>query len=224
VSLQIQNGERIGIVGRTGAGKSTLVQTLFRIVEPPAGSVFIDDVDISSLPLEVLRSRIAIIPQDPILFSGTFRQNVDPFDQYSDAEVLNALKRSHLSHILENLPQGLQTPVQEGGCNLSVGQRQQVCLARALLRRAKILILDEATANVDTHTDALIQTTIQNEFAGCTLLTIAHRLNTVMHCDRVVVMQSGRIVECASPRELMADKQGVFAGYWADSRLEVPAH
>jgi ABC-type multidrug transport system fused ATPase/permease subunit len=224
VSLQVKNGERIGIVGRTGAGKSTLVQTLFRIVEPPTGSVFIDGVDITTLPLETLRSRIAIIPQDPILFSGTFRQNVDPFDQYSDAEVLHALQRSHLSHILESLPQGLQTGVQEGGSNLSVGQRQQVCLARALLRNAKILLLDEATANVDTHTDALIQSTIQTEFAGCTILTIAHRLNTVMHCDRVVVMQSGRIVECASPGELMADKKGVFAGYWADARLEVGAH
>jgi len=224
VSLQVRGGERIGIVGRTGAGKSTLVQTLFRIVEPPSGSVLIDDVDISTLPLETLRSRIAIIPQDPILFSGTFRQNVDPFDQYTDADVLHALRRSHLWNIIGSLPQGLQTPVQEGGCNLSVGQRQQVCLARALLRRAKILILDEATANVDTQTDALIQTTIQNEFAGCTILTIAHRLNTVMHCDRVVVMQSGRIVECASPGELMADKKGVFAGYLADSRLEVAAH
>jgi ABC-type multidrug transport system fused ATPase/permease subunit len=210
-------------VGRTGAGKSTLMQTLFRIVEPPAGSVLIDGVDITTLPLEILRSRIAIIPQDPILFSGTFRQNVDPFTQYSDDEVLHALKRAHLLEVLQTMPQGLRTVVQEGGGNLSVGQRQQICLARALLRRSKILLLDEATANVDTHTDALIQSTIQSEFAGCTILTIAHRLNTVMHCDRIVVMQSGRIAQCASPSELIADKQGVFASYWADARLELPA-
>jgi ABC-type multidrug transport system fused ATPase/permease subunit len=224
VSLHIKAGESIGIVGRTGAGKSTLMQTLFRIVEPPVGTVFVDDIDITTLPLETLRSRIAIIPQDPILFSGTFRQNVDPFDQYSDTDVLYALERSHLSQVLESLPQGLQTIVQEGGCNLSVGQRQQVCLARALLRKARVLLLDEATANVDSHTDSLIQATIQSEFSGCTILTIAHRLNTVMHCDRIVVMQSGRIVECESPSRLMADKRGVFAGYWADSRLELPAH
>lgn len=223
VGLQIKAGESIGIVGRTGAGKSTLMQTLFRIVEPPAGSVLIDGVDITTLPLEILRSRIAIIPQDPILFSGTFRQNVDPFTQYSDDEVLHALKRAHLLEVLQTMPQGLRTVVQEGGGNLSVGQRQQICLARALLRRAKILLLDEATANVDTHTDALIQSTIQSEFAGCTILTIAHRLNTVMHCDRIVVMQSGRIAQCASPSELIADKQGVFASYWADARLELPA-
>lgn len=224
VSLTIKAGESIGIVGRTGAGKSTLMQTLFRIVEPAPGSVFIDGMDISNIPLETLRSRIAIIPQDPILFSGTFRQNVDPFDQHSDEDVLHALKRAHLSKVLRDLPHGLKTMVHEGGCNLSVGQRQQICLARALLRRAKILLLDEATANVDTQTDALIQSTIRSEFKGCTILTIAHRLNTVMHCSRIVVMQSGRIAECASPSELIADKQGVFAGYWADARLELPAH
>ncbi|MEY4064324.1 MAG: canalicular multispecific organic anion transporter 1 isoform, partial [Pseudomonadota bacterium] len=224
VTLHIRAGEKLGIVGRTGAGKSTLMQTLFRIVEPEAGSLFIDGVDVTTVPLETLRSRMAIIPQDPILFSGTFRQNIDPFDQHTDEEVYDALARAHLSEVVRTLPSGLQTIVQEGGCNLSVGQRQQVCLARALLRRAKVLLLDEATANVDLQTDALIQSTLKTAFADCTVLTIAHRLNTVLHCDRIVVMQSGRIAECAPPRELMADARGVFAGYWADSRLELPAH
>ncbi|MFZ9521699.1 MAG: ABC transporter transmembrane domain-containing protein, partial [Silvanigrellaceae bacterium] len=223
LTLSILPGEKIGIVGRTGAGKSTLIQTLFRIVEPPAGSVFIDGVDITLLPLDRLRSSIAIIPQDPILFSGTFRENVDPFAQYTDEKVLNALRRAHLEGVVADLPKGLSTIVQEGGGNLSVGQRQQICLARALLQDTRILLLDEATANVDNQTDALIQQTIQSEFKNCTIITIAHRLHTVMNSDRIVVMQSGRIVECAPPRVLMADKSGVFSGYWADSMLEVLA-
>ncbi|NBW81465.1 ATP-binding cassette domain-containing protein [bacterium] len=224
LSLSILPGEKIGIVGRTGAGKSTLIQTLFRIVEPPAGSVFIDGVDITLVPLERLRSSIAIIPQDPILFSGTFRENIDPFGQYTDEKVLNALRRAHLERLVASLANGLSTTVQEGGSNLSVGQRQQICLARALLQDTRILLLDEATANVDNQTDALIQQTIQGEFRHCTIITIAHRLHTVMNSDRIVVMQSGRIVECAPPRVLMSDKSGVFSGYWADSMLEVPAH
>lgn len=223
LSLSISAGEKIGVVGRTGAGKSTLIQTLFRIVEPPAGAVFIDGTDITSLPLTTLRSSIAIIPQDPILFSGTFRENIDPFNQFSDTQVMHALRRAHLAPLIKGLPQGLATPVQEGGGNLSVGQRQQICLARALLRNTRILLLDEATANVDNQTDALIQQTIQDEFTNCTILTIAHRLHTVMNSDRIVVMQSGRIVECAPPRDLIADKSGIFSGYWSDSMLEVPA-
>jgi ABC-type multidrug transport system fused ATPase/permease subunit len=223
LSLAIGTGEKIGIVGRTGAGKSTLIQTLFRIVEPPAGSVFIDGVDITSLPLTLLRNNIAIIPQDPILFSGTFRENIDPFCQFTDEQVTDALRRAHLSALVAGLARGLTTSVHEGGSNLSVGQRQQICLARALLRDAKILLLDEATANVDNQTDTLIQQTIQNEFKSCTIITIAHRLHTVMNSDRIVVMQSGRIVECAPPRVLIADKNGVFSGYWSDSLLEVPA-
>jgi len=221
ISLRIRSGEKIGIVGRTGAGKSTLIQTLFRIVEPPASSVFIDGVDITSVDLELLRSKIAIIPQDPILFSGTFRQNIDPFELYSDEQVMHAVRRAHLEQIVARLPQGLLTSTQEGGNNLSVGQRQQICLARALLKNAHILLLDEATANVDNETDALIQRTIKTEFTQCTIITIAHRLHTVMNSDRIVVMQSGRIVECASPQTLMADKSGVFSGYWADALLEV---
>ncbi len=223
LSLSIVSGEKIGIVGRTGAGKSTLIQTLFRIVEPPAGSVFIDGIDITSLPLSLLRNSIAIIPQDPMLFSGSFRENIDPFSQFTDAQVMDALRRAHLSSLFAGLPSGLSTTVHEGGSNLSVGQRQQICLARALLRDTRILLLDEATANVDNQTDALIQQTIQSEFKFCTIITIAHRLHTVMNSDRIVVMQSGRIVECAPPQVLMADKTGIFSGYWNDSLLEVPA-
>lgn len=221
LNLSISSGERIGIVGRTGAGKSTLLQTLFRIVEPPDHSIFIDGVDIKSLPLDQLRSSIAVIPQDPVLFSGTLRENLDPFERYTDAEVLEALEKAHLGRMVDRLPQGLSQQLQESGGNLSAGQRQQLCLARALLRKTKILLLDEATANVDVQTDALIQATLQREFNHCTVLCIAHRVNTVMHCDKVAVLRAGRVAEFASPKELIRNKETLFASYWAQSHLEL---
>ncbi|MEY2987100.1 MAG: hypothetical protein RJB13_621 [Pseudomonadota bacterium] len=221
LSLSIAGGERIGIVGRTGAGKSTLLQTLFRIVEPPDDSIFIDGVDIKTLPLEQLRSCIAVIPQEPVLFSGTLRENLDPFLRYTDADINDAIEKAHLKRMIDSLPGGLNQRLHEGGSNLSAGQRQQLCLARALLLKTKILLLDEATANVDAHTDALIQDTLQHEFNDCTVLCIAHRINTVMHCDRVAVLRSGRVAEFASPKELISNKESLFASYWAQSRLEL---
>lgn len=221
LNLNIAAGERIGVVGRTGAGKSTLLQTLFRIVEPPDASIFIDEVDIKTVPLEQLRNSIAVIPQDPVLFSGTLRENLDPFQNYSDEEVLDAIEKAHLNPMLAALPDGLNQHLQEAGGNLSVGQRQQLCLARALLRKSKILLLDEATANIDLHTDALIQSTLHEEFRNCTVISIAHRINTVLHCDKVAVLRAGRVAEFGSPKELISNKESLFANYWAHSRLEL---
>merc|ERR1712181_116674 len=212
ISCKILSGEKIGIVGRTGAGKSSLTLALFRIVESAGGSISIDGVNISQLGLQKLRSRITIIPQDPVLFSGSMRLNLDPFENYSDIEVWRALEHAHLRTFVTALPDGLQHIVSEGGTNLSVGQRQLICLARALLRKTKVLVLDEATAAVDLETDDLVQATIRAEFQGCTILTIAHRLNTIMDSGRVLVLDAGRVKEFDSPAGLLADKQSIFYG------------
>ncbi|NXV77631.1 MRP2 protein, partial [Atlantisia rogersi] len=209
---------QVGVVGRTGAGKSSLTNCLFRVLEAAGGTIIIDGVDIATIGLHDLRQNLTIIPQDPVLFTGTLRMNLDPFDQYTDEEVWKALELAHLKTYVQDLPERLLHLVSEGGENLSVGQRQLVCLARALLRKAKILILDEATAAVDLETDHLIQTTIRSAFANCTVLTIAHRLHTIMDSNRVMVLQAGRIVEYDSPEELLK-KQGVFSGMAKDAGI-----
>ncbi|XP_009877002.1 PREDICTED: canalicular multispecific organic anion transporter 1 [Apaloderma vittatum] len=209
ITCNIESTEKVGVVGRTGAGKSSLTNCLFRVLEAAGGKIIIDGVDISTIGLHDLRQNLTIIPQDPVLFTGTLRMNLDPFDQYTDEEVWKALDLAHLKTYVQDLPERLLYLVSEGGENLSVGQRQLLCLARALLRKAKILILDEATAAVDLETDHLIQTTIRSEFADCTVLTIAHRLHTIMDSNRVMVLQAGRIVEYDSPDKLLK-KQGVF--------------
>ena len=206
--MTIRPGEKVGIVGRTGAGKSSLLVALFRIVELKAGSISIDGVDISSVPLETLRSRLSIIPQDPVLFSGTLRHNLDPLGQYSDAQLAAVLRQCSLA-----IP--LDRPIDERGGNLSVGQRQLVCMGRALLKAARVLVLDEATASVDMETDALIQTTLQSQLGDATVLTIAHRLNTIMHADRVLVVHDGRLAEDGPPVELKNTPDSHFAKLWA---------
>ncbi|XP_028827470.1 multidrug resistance-associated protein 1 [Denticeps clupeoides] len=204
ISLQIQKREKVGIVGRTGAGKSSLALGIFRILEAAKGEIYIDGVNIAEIGLHELRSRITIIPQDPVLFSGSLRMNLDPFDAYSDEEVWNTLELAHLKNFVSGLPDKLQYECSEGGENLSLGQRQLVCLARALLRKTKVLVLDEATAAVDLETDALIQSTIRSQFEDCTVLTIAHRLNTILDYSRVIVMDKGTIVEMDSPPNLIS--------------------
>uniref|UniRef100_A0AAR2LVR4 ABC-type glutathione-S-conjugate transporter n=1 Tax=Pygocentrus nattereri TaxID=42514 RepID=A0AAR2LVR4_PYGNA len=206
ISLHIHQREKIGIVGRTGAGKSSLALGIFRILEAAKGKIYIDGIDIAELGLHDLRSRITIIPQDPVLFSGSLRMNLDPFDTYSDEEVWNALELAHLKNFISGLPDKLNYECSEGGENLSLGQRQLVCLARALLRKTKILVLDEATAAVDLETDTLIQSTIRSQFEDCTVLTIAHRLNTIMDYTKVIVMDKGHIVEMDSPASLIAQR------------------
>uniref|UniRef100_A0A672LX45 ABC-type glutathione-S-conjugate transporter n=1 Tax=Sinocyclocheilus grahami TaxID=75366 RepID=A0A672LX45_SINGR len=219
ITCDIQSTEKIGIVGRTGAGKSSLTNCLFRIIEASEGQILVDGIDISTLGLHDLRSRLTIIPQDPVLFSGTLRMNLDPFEKSSDEEIWTVLELAHLKDYVRGLPTGLQHEVSEGGENLSVGQRQLVCLARALLRKSRILILDEATAAVDLETDDLIQNTIRTEFSHCTVLTIAHRLNTILDSSRVMVLDSGKIVEFDSPSVLLNNKQGHFYAMAKDAGI-----
>uniref|UniRef100_A0A8C9W2Y9 Multidrug resistance-associated protein 1 n=1 Tax=Scleropages formosus TaxID=113540 RepID=A0A8C9W2Y9_SCLFO len=218
VNVTIEGGEKVGIVGRTGAGKSSLTLGLFRIIEASEGSVWIDGVDIAILGLHELRSRITIIPQDPVLFSGTLRMNLDPFNCYSDEDLWQALELAHLKNFVSGLPDKLNHECSEGGENLSLGQRQLLCLARALLRKTKVLVLDEATAAVDLETDNLIQSTIRSQFKDCTVLTIAHRLNTIMDYTRVLVLDRGQMAEFDSPSNLIA-KKGIFYRMAKDSSL-----
>ncbi|XP_044229320.1 canalicular multispecific organic anion transporter 1 [Thunnus albacares] len=225
ISCDIHSTEKIGIVGRTGAGKSSLTNCLFRIIEAAEGRILIDDIDISTLGLHDLRNSLTIIPQDPVLFSGTLRMNLDPFDRASDEEIWRVLELSHLKDYVAGLQEGLQHEVAEGGENLSIGQRQLLCLARALLRKSRILILDEATAAVDLETDNLIQNTIRKEFSHCTVLTIAHRLHSIMDSSRVMVLDAGKIVEFDSPSNLL-EKQGHFYAMAKDAgitRAEITA-
>uniref|UniRef100_A0A671NEJ6 Multidrug resistance-associated protein 1 n=1 Tax=Sinocyclocheilus anshuiensis TaxID=1608454 RepID=A0A671NEJ6_9TELE len=218
ISVNIEGGEKVGIVGRTGAGKSSLTLGFFRIIEAAQGEICVDAVNIAELGLHELRSRITIIPQDPVLFSGSLRMNLDPFDGYTDEEVWRALELAHLKNFVSGLPDKLNHECSEGGENLSLGQRQLVCLARALLRKTKILVLDEATAAVDLQTDNLIQSTIRTQFEDCTVLTIAHRLNTIMDYTRVLVLDKGQMAEFDSPSNLTA-KKGIFYKMAKDSGL-----
>lgn len=219
ISFTVEGGEKVGIVGRTGAGKSSLTLALFRIIESAGGKIIIDGQDISQLGLHALRSRLTIIPQDPVLFSGTMRINLDPFNVHSDEEIWKALEHAHLKAFVKGLTAGINHEVTEGGENLSVGQRQLICLARALLRKTKVLILDEATAAVDLETDDLIQRTIRTEFKDCTVLTIAHRLNTIMDSDKVIVLDKGQITEYAPPNELLQNKSSAFYSMAKDAGL-----
>uniref|UniRef100_A0A3B3ZS50 Uncharacterized protein n=1 Tax=Periophthalmus magnuspinnatus TaxID=409849 RepID=A0A3B3ZS50_9GOBI len=218
LSLSVKGGEKIGIVGRTGAGKSSMTLCLFRLLEAAGGEITIDDVKIAEIGLHDLRSKLTIIPQEPVLFSGTLRMNLDPFDKYSDEEVWKALEHAHLHKFVSNQPAQLQLECAEGGENLSVGQRQLVCLARALLRKTRILILDEATAAIDLETDDLIQSTIRTQFDECTVFTIAHRLNTIMDYTRVLVLDKGKIAEFDTPANLMSQR-GIFYGMAKDAGL-----
>eukprot|EP00090_Calanus_glacialis_P018853 TRINITY_DN29170_c0_g1_i1.p1 TRINITY_DN29170_c0_g1~~TRINITY_DN29170_c0_g1_i1.p1 ORF type:complete len:356 (-),score=86.18 TRINITY_DN29170_c0_g1_i1:61-1104(-) len=210
VSLGITGGEKVGIVGRTGSGKSSLTLSIFRINEAAAGSITIDSRDIANIGLGTLRSSLTIIPQDPVLFSGSLRMNLDPFNKSNTHDLWRALELAHLKSYVSSLPGGLDHLVSEGGDNLSVGQRQLLCLARACLRKTKILLLDEATAAVDLETDDLIQATIRSEFHDCTIITIAHRLNTIMDSDKVVVLSDGHLAECDTPQNLLGREDSVF--------------
>lgn len=254
LSFAVEHNQRVGVVGRTGAGKSSLTLALFRFLEPRQGQILIDGLDISKMKLQALRSRLAIIPQDPVLFSGTVRSNLDPFHEYSDTELYNALERVHLlpfqdsetlvsqsdplsesgsgsntvasssassthnsSTFYAPKPQtgffsSLNSPISEGGLNLSQGERQLLCLARAIVSRPKIMLLDEATSAVDMETDALIQRSIRAEFGrnASSLLVIAHRMNTIVDFDKILVMDAGEAVEFGSPRELLGIENGVF--------------
>ncbi|GKU99909.1 hypothetical protein SLEP1_g12688 [Rubroshorea leprosula] len=225
LSFTISPSEKVGIVGRTGAGKSSMLNALFRIVEVEKGRISIDGCDLAKFGLTDIRKALSIIPQSPVLFSGTVRFNLDPFSEHNDADLWEALERAHLKDVIRNillvwmLRKILLTDVQqnayfyvlEGGENFSVGQRQLLSLSRALLRSSKILVLDEATAAVDVRTDALIQKTIREEFKYCTMLVIAHRLNTIIDCDRILVLDAGQVLEHDTPEELLSKEESAFA-------------
>jgi ATP-binding cassette subfamily C (CFTR/MRP) protein 1 len=211
ISCKIRGREKIGVVGRTGAGKSSLMNALFRITEAASGSISIDGINIASMGLEDLRSRLAIIPQDPTLFAGTVRSNLDPFRLYGDDSLWNALTAVYLREQVEAMPKGLDSPITEFGENLSVGSRQLMCLARALLRNPRILVMDEATASIDYKSDEKIQKTIREQFQNATVLTIAHRIATIADSDRVMVLDFGKIVEFDTPERLLQNPKSVYS-------------
>ncbi|KAK9359938.1 P-loop containing nucleoside triphosphate hydrolase protein [Lipomyces starkeyi] len=222
ISFEVKPRWKVGIVGRTGAGKSTIAGAFFRVLEAETGRILIDGIDIAKIGLRDLRSALAIIPQDPTLFAGTIRSNLDPFDMYTDAEIFLALRRVKLidstpvstDELTEeqksNVFYDLSSPVTEGGGNLSQGQRQLVCLARSLLKSPRVIILDEATASIDYETDAQVQLTIRAEFSHCTILTIAHRLRSIIDYDMILVLDSGHVKEYNKPHLLLQDKDSIF--------------
>jgi len=212
ISCTISPGQKIGICGRTGSGKSSLILALFRLVEPCGGSIEIDDIDTSQVPLERLRDAMAIIPQDPILFEGTFRSNLDPFEKYSDAELWRVLERTKLDTLVRGNDMGLQGRIAEGGENLSVGERQLLCLARALLKKSRIIVMDEATAAVDHLTDEYIQETIRRECSTSTIITIAHRLNTLRDYDTILVLDHGNVVQMGPPQDVLHFAKSALIG------------
>lgn len=221
ISCTFEGGDKIGIVGRTGSGKTTLIGALFRLVEPAGGRILVDSIDIGTVGLHDLRSRFGIIPQEPTLFNGTVRYNLDPLCQHSDEEIWEVLGKCQLREAVEEKG-GLDSPVLEDGSNWSMGQRQLFCLGRALLRRSKVLVLDEATASIDNATDMILQKTIRTEFAGSTVITVAHRIPTVMDCTKVLAISDGKLLEYDEPLTLMKREGSLFGKlvkeYWSHSQ------
>ncbi|CAN0841085.1 ABC transporter C family member 10 [Linum grandiflorum] len=221
ISFTVEGGHKVGIVGRTGSGKTTLISALFRLVEFEQGKIIIDGINISRIGLHDLRSHLAIIPQDPTLFVGTVRYNLDPLSEHTDQEIWLVLQKCHLREAIMEKEERLNAPVAQDGSNWSMGQRQLFCLGRAILKRSRILVLDEATASIDNATDSILQRTIKAEFEDCTVITVAHRIPTVMDCNKVLSISGGKLVEYDEPVELMKRETSLFAQlvkeYWSRS-------
>ncbi|KAE9323870.1 Canalicular multispecific organic anion transporter 1 [Phytophthora rubi] len=210
LSFNVRNNEKIGIVGRTGAGKSSLTMALFRINELVSGRILIDGVDIATMPLRTLRSSLSIIPQSPVLFKGSLRAYMDPFDDFTDADIWSALEKVDMKSQVSALEGQLAYELSENGENFSVGERQMLCMTRALLNRSRIVVMDEATASIDHTTEKKLQEMIKRDFQNATVLTIAHRLGSVLNSDRIMVLSDGHVVEFDSPRNLVKNGSGVF--------------
>jgi ATP-binding cassette subfamily C (CFTR/MRP) protein 1 len=218
LNLIIQPHEKIGVVGRTGSGKSTLCLCVFRILEPSSGKILIDDIDISKIGLKVLREIITVIPQDPTLIEGTLKDNLDPIHKFTEEQIEEQMKDIGLENML-NKKNGLKYKVSEGGLNLSVGERQLICIARAIMRKSKIIIMDEATSSIDYKTESLIQKSLEKALKDSTVITIAHRIKTIINYDRIIVLQSGELIEQGSPRQLINSKKGTFYELYMQSNL-----
>ena len=219
ITFEVRAKEKLGIVGRTGAGKSSLVAALMRMPEP-RGCITIDGIIANKVNLQAWRKSVSVIPQNPILFSGTLRRNIDPTEKFLDAEIWQVLEDVHLRDLIERLENELYHEMVEGGKNFSVGERQLICLARALLQGNKIIVMDEATANVDFKTDHMIQETIRDTFKNSTVLTITHRVSTIMDCDRVLVLHEGRVVEMDEPAVLLANEDSLFTQLTRHSQMK----
>ncbi|KAF9613046.1 hypothetical protein IFM89_005480 [Coptis chinensis] len=221
ITCSFKEGNRVGVVGRTGSGKTTLISALFRLIEPDSGRILIDGLDICSIGLRDLRLKLSIIPQEPTLFRGTVRTNLDPLGLYSDQQIWEAIEKCQLKATIRSLPNLLDSSVSDEGDNWSVGQRQLFCLGRVLLKRNKILVLDEATASIDSATDAILQKVIRKEFSNCTVITVAHRVPTVIDSDMVMVLSYGKLVEYDEPSKLMETNSSfskLVAEYWSSCR------
>lgn len=213
ISFKINSKEKIGVVGRTGAGKSTICIALCRIVEAHSGSILIDGQDISKLGLSDMRDKITIIPQDPTLFDGTLRFNLDPESKFSDDYIMDLAKQASLEKLIKRDEKGLDQMIEEHGQNLSSGEKQLLCICRAILKQNKVVLMDEATANIDIKTEEIIQKLIQEQFKESTVITIAHRLNTIINSDKVLVLERGKVKEFDCPKRLLEDQNSVFYSY-----------
>ena len=218
INFTIEPGQKIGIVGRTGSGKTTLCLSLFRILEASTGKILIDNQDISQIGLELLRESIAFIPQDPKLIDGTLRENIDPFGEYSDDDIIFQLNLIGLAYLLDE-DDGLDGVIESEGTNFSVGEKQLICITRAMLRQCKIIIMDEANSSFDYRTDLLIQKSLVKSFEGCTLITVAHKIKTILGYDKICVLNDGEIVETGSPMELISKKEGLFYDLYMQSKI-----
>lgn len=218
VNLHVKAQSKVGIVGRTGCGKSSLMLSLLRIIEPRRGRILLNQVDLQTLGLKTLRTSVGMVPQDPILLEGSVRDNVDPFGCFTDQEVMDGLRMVQLEDAVSKMEGGLYTEVSAEGSNLSFGQRQLICLARVVVRQPPLLLLDEATSALDPFTQEMVQSTVQHSFPKSTIVVIAHRLETIMDFDMIVVMDKGRIVESGSVKALCGTEGGLFAGMVASKR------
>ena len=218
LNFSILPGEKIGICGRTGSGKSTICLSIFRLIEPYTGTIFIDDIDIQKVGLSLLRQNLTYIPQDPILMEGSLKFNIDPFNLYENEKIIEILKRVGFDYN-ERDDEILDRHIEVNGNNLSIGEKQLICIVRAILKKTKILIMDEATANIDVKTEEKIQEILDNTFNDCTILTIAHRIKTILNYDKILVLEKGKILEFDSPKNLLENKDSYFYKLFEKSSL-----